>query len=100
LKVRGIALFPFILAQNHEDLKDYKFINHERIHLRQQLELLIIPFFVWYILEYLILRMTMNHKNAYRNIVFEREAYTAESDLKYLTKRRPWQFMKYYKNSK
>ncbi|MFV8368202.1 hypothetical protein [Flavobacterium sp. LB2R40] len=87
---RGLAVFPFILLKFKEDKVNTILINHEKIHLRQQLEFLIIPFFVWYLTEYLI--RVMQYKNtdlAYRNISFEREAYANESDLNYL-KRRPF----------
>ena len=50
----GITLWPFIVMKNEELKKDRVFINHERIHLRQQLELLILPFFIIYGVEYLI----------------------------------------------
>jgi hypothetical protein len=35
-----------------EDVLDKVFVNHEKIHLRQQLELLVLPFYVWYIIEF------------------------------------------------
>ncbi len=71
-------------------------MNHERIHARQQLEMLVIPFLIWYVLEYLILRLKYNHDDSYRNIVFEREAYLNESDLDYLKKRKRFSFLKFY----
>jgi hypothetical protein len=91
-------MFPFIIVARKELRNDTVFMNHELIHLRQQLELLIIPFYVWYLLEYLILRFKHNHKTAYRNIVFEKEAYQKESDLNYLKTRRFWNFLQYYGN--
>ena len=41
----------------------------------------------------------MSHDQAYRNIVFEREAYARESDLDYLKKRSLWQFLNFYRDS-
>ncbi len=71
-------------------------LNHERIHLRQQAELLILPFYVWYVLEYFVrLLAYKNKKEAYRNISFEREAYANESDPDYLKHRKFWSFLKY-----
>lgn len=91
LNVRGMALFPFILLKNEELASDKNIINHELIHLRQELELLIFPFYIIYFLHYLInLCIYRNHIRAYRHIVFEREAYKHESDLDYLRKRRFW----------
>ncbi|AFD55134.1 hypothetical protein RA0C_0118 [Riemerella anatipestifer ATCC 11845 = DSM 15868] len=67
-------------------------MNHEKIHLRQQLELLILPFFVWYGLNYLWnLIKYKNHREAYRNIIFEQEAYENQNDLEYLKNRKLWQ---------
>lgn len=63
-------------------------MNHERIHLRQQAELLVLPFFIWYGFEFLFRwAHCKNRQQAYRNISFEREAYTNEKDLDYLKKR-------------
>lgn len=93
---RGMAVFPFVLVKYDFDKTNEVFVNHEKIHLKQQLELLIIPFFVLYLLEYLI--RLIQYKNAalaYRNISFEREAYARETDLSYLKNRSLFQFLKY-----
>jgi hypothetical protein len=74
-------------------------MNHERIHVYQQMELLILPFYLWYGIEFLIRRLSQNHQIAYRNIVFEREAYACEINLGYLKKRRPFAFLKSYAKS-
>ena len=71
-------------------------INHEKIHIRQQIELLILPFFIWYGIEFLIRYLICKDKNiAYRNISFEKEAYQNEKDLGYLEQRAFWGFLKY-----
>lgn len=93
LNVAGMALFPFILIKE----KHYRFhkqlINHEHIHLVQQLELLVLPFYILYLLNYLLnLVIYKNHHEAYMNICFEREAYHYEDDLNYLEKRKFWSF--------
>ena len=93
---RGMTVFPFVLMKYDFDKENQIFINHEKIHLRQQLELLILPFFIWYFLEYLL--RLLQYKNAglaYRNISFEREAYTNETDLNYLKNRSFLGFFKY-----
>ncbi|PWB26834.1 hypothetical protein [Flavobacterium sp. HTF] len=95
---RGMAVFPFVLMKYDFDKKNMVFVNHEKIHLRQQSELLIIPFFIWYFLEYLI--RLIQYKNtalAYRNISFEREAYAKETDMNYLKNRSFFQFLHYIK---
>ncbi|KFC21006.1 MULTISPECIES: hypothetical protein [Epilithonimonas] len=95
-KISGITLFPFILLRKKELRHNPILINHEKIHLRQQLELLIIPFYIWYLSEYYI--KYLKYKNpdlAYRNISFEREAYKNDQNLDYLKKRKWWSFISY-----
>lgn len=89
----GMALFPFILVQRANP--GPVLLNHERIHLRQQLELGILPFYAWYVLEYLFYRIRYrDHYAAYRAIRFEREAFAHEADLAYLKTRPFWAFMR------
>lgn len=92
----GVVLWPFIVVKR-ADLKDNRvFMNHERIHLKQQLEMLLIFFFVWYFVEYFIWFMKYgNSYKAYSRISFEREAYANERNLAYLTQRPLWNFKKY-----
>lgn len=96
LKINGIALFPFIFVRKPEDKENNVLINHERIHLRQQLELLIFFFYIFYVVEYYYHLFKLKDPYlAYKNISFEREAYSMESDLNYLKKRKFWSFRKY-----
>lgn len=95
----GLAIFPFIFVRETRHRTDQQLINHEKIHLRQQLELLWLPFFLWYGMELLVRYFQyQNWHKAYRNISFEREAYAMEADLKYLKKRRFWGFWGYLRN--
>jgi hypothetical protein len=97
MRANGMALFPFLLIKYKSPSKIL--INHERIHFRQQIELLIFPFYLWYVLEYLIHRLRGKSPNqAYRNISFEREAYENDENLEYLENRKPWAFWKYLKS--
>jgi len=96
---RGITVFPFVFVVRKEDKKDVVFLNHEKIHIRQQLELLLVPFFIWYGIEFLIRWWQYgNRHTAYRNISFEREAYANEINPDYLSKRPFWNFINYLKN--
>ncbi len=96
-KVTAMAIFPFVLAKGK--LGDI-IVNHERIHLRQQVEMLIIPFYLFYIVEYTIrLIQYRNRDLAYRNISFEREAYANEKDFEYLKKRKFYAWVMYLKKS-
>lgn len=71
-------------------------MNHEKIHLKQQIELFILPFYVFYTFEFLwrLVQYRQWHL-AYRNISFEREAYKNEKDLDYLKTRSFYSFIKY-----
>lgn len=96
-KYSGMTLWPFLLVSNKGKLKDVVFMNHENIHAVQQKELLFLFFYLWYGLDYVInLIRYKNHHVAYRNIVFEREAYLNESDLDYLKNRKLFSFFKFY----
>ena len=92
----GFAAFPFVFLKKAGYKENRIFLNHEKIHLRQQLELLIIPFFIWYSLEFLLRWYHYKDKNlAYRNLSFEREAYANESNLEYLETRKYFSFLNY-----
>lgn len=74
-----IAFYPFILVKQKELKQDKVLIHHERIHHRQQLELLILPFYILYGINYLYnLCVYRNHYKPYRQIVFEREAFAMD----------------------
>lgn len=91
-----MALFPFIILSDKRFLENVTLINHERIHLRQQAELFVIPFYLWYGIEFLIRLMKFrDRKKAYRSISFEAEAYTEEDTPRYLEDRTPFSFTKY-----
>jgi hypothetical protein len=95
-KITGITLFPFIFLKNTEDKINKTIINHEKIHLRQQIELLVIFFYIWYILEYCFWCIKLKNRFlAYKNISFERESYAKEEDLDYLKTRKFWNFLNY-----
>ena len=94
--VNAMAIFPFILIK-----KKYKGteilkvkINHEKIHIQQQKELLVIFFYIAYVMEWFV-RLFMKG-NAYRNISFEKEAYSNDDNLEYLKQRKIFNFIKYY----
>ena len=93
---RGLTFFPFVFMADKEDKLNEIFINHEKIHLRQQLELLIVPFFIWYLMEFFVRWFQFKDKYvAYKNISFEREAYDNEKDLDYIKSRSFWKFLSY-----
>lgn len=97
----GISLWPFVFIKKKKYAGDPVFLNHERIHLRQQVEMLIIPFYLWYLTEFFIkLVYYQNSYRAYRTISFEREAYAREKDLTYCKTRKLWNFLPYLSRGK
>ena len=92
----GITLYPFVFLK-HKTLKNnIVLLNHEKIHLKQQIEMLVLPFYIWYGFEFVLRFIQLkNWHAAYKNISFEREAYLNEKNLQYLNDRRFWRFLKY-----
>ena len=99
MRVGGITLYPFvILREKYIDnpwyvKKGIITVNHESIHIKQQAELLVILFYLWYVIEWFI-RLFFKG-NAYLNISFEREAYENSNNLGYLKTRKLFSFLKY-----
>ena len=85
----AINLFGILFAK-HNMAVTPEVINHEMIHSRQMRELLYLPFYIIYVIEWLIniVRYGGNTRRAYYNIAFEREAYRHGNDLDYLSHRR------------
>ena len=99
-KVGGVAIYPCIMLR--EDYKTkyrhkaFIIINHESIHIKQQKELLVVFFALWYGIEYLAKIVQYRDLNeAYKNISFEKEAYANENDLTYLSTRKIFSFLLY-----
>lgn len=89
LPVAAMAIYPFILLKRKEYKGDLMLLNHEKIHHRQQIELLFILFYVLYLINYLVnLFRFKSHHQAYMNIVFEKEAFANEHNLNYLKTRK------------
>ncbi len=100
LPVRGfkcMAMWPFVFVRT-EAIPRFRHTdkNHEGTHLGQQAEMLVVPFYVWYVVEWLVrLVQYRNARQAYRNISFEREAYANERDDTYLSHRKHYAWVKY-----
>ena len=92
----GLSLWPFIFLRHPSRRDDAVLINHERIHLRQQAEMLVVFFYLWYLCEWLVRCLAYrDFYRAYQNISFEREAYARERELGYLGRRQPYAFLRY-----
>ena len=81
--IKGMSIFPFILTQSPNDKKH---INHEKIHIRQQLEMGVLLFYPVY--------FYFNIVRGYRSNPFEVEAYDNDDNLDYLKTRKFWAWTK------
>lgn len=88
----AINLFGLLFARKGTKINN-RIINHESIHTAQMKEMLFIPFYIWYVFEWLI--RLFKKGNAYRNISFEREAYDNQNNKNYLDKRKHYSWVKY-----
>lgn len=85
IDVYAIALWPFVFIK---DEGNEVTINHEKIHLRQQVELLVVGFYILYGFYWLKSFVKNRDKDqAYYDIPFEKEAYTMQKDMTYLDNR-------------
>ena len=78
--VDGIAIFPFIFIKedpNRTAERERTLIEHEKIHIRQQLRGLLIGFYIKY--------FYYNWKYGYKNNPYELEAYAHQEDWKKTT---------------
>lgn len=110
---KAINLFGVLFARKESKIDDVT-INHEAIHSRQFVELMVLfaatsvfvrwwlpvfapfAFYAWYVAEWLIHLMRFRSTYiAYRRISFEREAYTNQGDFSYLSGRNWFDFLKY-----
>lgn len=102
IKCRGIVLWPFIILKPYSLVKhkyhrltaeqtqymDVKLMNHELIHWTQIEDYGVLKFYWEYLDDYIYWRRAgRSHKEAYRLIRFEAEAYAKEADFKYLDSR-------------
>lgn len=91
IQVEAITLFPFVICRD-KSLKSV--MNHEAIHIQQQIETLVIGFFMIYLLNYLInLARYKDAGWAYRYLLFEKEAYDHDHDCFYLENRKPYSWL-------
>lgn len=90
---KAITLWPFIFTRTELSDED---LLHEKIHGRQQVEMLLVGFYLWYLVEWLIRSIQhWSFHQGYHNISFEREAYYNEPFKDYLKYRRFWEFLEY-----
>ena len=99
---KAAASWPFLYLRYPNHPMNQIWINHEKIHFAQQLELLLILWGILYYLEIFYFRifMKMNAQEAYLNSSFEQECYINQVDFPYLQKRKPYAFLKYFGKDK
>lgn len=93
--ITAITLFGLVFTRDRKQITP-RILNHELIHCQQQLELLYIPFFILYVLEWLA-HLVKYRKwwKAYQSISFEREAYSNDANPDYLDHRKPYSWLRY-----
>jgi len=93
----AMCLYPFLLVNRGVDIGSMPHsLNHEKIHARQQLEMLVIFFYLWYAVEYLLkLLSCRSFRKAYLALSHEQEAYAHQQDPGYLSVRKPYSWWKY-----
>lgn len=117
---QAMTIWPVIFARKRfQPLKEHV-VNHESIHLRQQVEvgvtllavmsllcltviswwwMIVAPFgyYALYALEYIIRLFAYGRGHeAYRNISFEQEAFLNERNYNYLQERKAFAWVKYF----
>lgn len=93
-----INIFGILFTKIKKGILTNKVVNHELIHTKQMIELGFIGFYLWYVIEYLIIRLFHKKQgDAYYDVSFEEEAYANEKDLTYINNRKPYAWVKYLK---
>ena len=79
-RVEAITLWPFIFVADSKENCPVWLLEHEQVHIEQQIRWLIIPFYMVYLYDYFKGRLKgYDHDAAYRLIRFEVEAYKKSS---------------------
>ena len=93
--IKAITIWPFVFFRTKKLSQDIRVINHERIHLEQQKETLVIPFFILYVIQYIAnLIKGDGPYSAYRNTSAEVEAHNNEHNENYLSTRKRYRWLK------
>ncbi len=99
IQAKAAAFFPFVFVRS-EEYATPVLVNHERIHFRQQLELLCIGFWLLSLYEtiYAKFALKLNAKERYLYRAAEQEAYCNQENLQYLKQRKFFSVFKYVRN--
>lgn len=93
----AMCVWPFIFVRSDKTIRNEEVVmNHEKIHARQQAELLLVFFYIVYFIFWLIgLIKFRNRDDAYRQNPFEREAYGNQYYMRYLEDRKHYSWINY-----
>lgn len=96
----AINLFGVLFVRGTKEEKESRItsrvINHERIHTAQMRETLYVFFYLWYFVEYCVIRLFHRSQGcAYHDVSFEEEAYLHENDYRYLSERRHYAWTRF-----
>ena len=91
-RIGGMCAWPFILLRSDLTAAEGLIVErHERIHARQQLECLLIFFYIIYMFNFIgWLLISFSWRKACQRTVFEVEAYQNQYDGLYLSVRKPF----------
>ena len=100
-RAEGLTLWPFILLKHDEEFyRGNSIVDHEKIHAKQQLELLILPFYILYLFNWIFGALKFKDlSRGYQEIIFEREAYQNMYFPGYLKERKPYAYIKYLRKN-
>lgn len=93
----AMNLFGILFCRPDTKLTE-ELIRHERIHTAQMLETGILPFYLWYGVEWLI--RLVSKGSPYYRLSFEREAYEHMDEPDYLSHRRHYAWLIYLRRQR
>lgn len=98
---KAVTVFPFIFVSSETDFIPW-LITHERIHIRQQMELLLFGSIILYIIEFLyaLIWLRFSWQESYLYTSAEQEAYRNQNFTDYLNQRKIFSQFKYLFNKR
>lgn len=96
---KAMNLFGIVFVKKGAKFTEEDY-NHEKIHLKQMQEMLWIFFYLWYGIEYLVIRILSDcdtQTGRYHDVSFEEEAHKNDKNLEYLKTRKHYTWFKYVK---
>ena len=100
-RAMAITFYPFLFVRT-DTRQNQELIRHETIHIRQQLELLLVGSWILYIFEYIYARYIkkLDKRQSYYFTSLEQEAHRNAMNENYLQQRKPYAVLKYITDKK